>query len=92
MNCCMCRNHGSSSSAFLWVVAVLFILLCLLFFLVYHCVHSVVVFGTVGTGGCSVIGMEVAASREPGCWVGKGLGEGVGKDKGEVSGKDQYRV
>ena len=35
------------------------------------------VFGTVGTDNCSVIGMEVVAGREPGCWVGKGLGGGV---------------
>ena len=39
-----------------------------------------------------MIGMEVVAGREPGCWVGKGLGEGAGKDQGEVDGKDQGRV
>ena len=68
---------------FIWVVAVLLVLLYLLFLLVYHCVHFVVVFGTVGTGGCSAIGMEVVVGREPGCWVGKGLGEGAGKEQGE---------
>ena len=47
------------------------------------------VFGKVGTGGCSVIGMEVVAGREPGCWVGKGLEEGAGKEQGEVAGKEQ---
>ena len=87
MNCCVCKNHGSISSAFLWVVAVLLVLLCFLFLLVYHCVHFVVVFGTVGTCGCSVIGMEVVAGMEPGCWVGKGLWEGAGKERGEVDGK-----
>ena len=46
-------------------------------------------FGTVGTGGCSVIGMEVVAGRESGCWVGKGMGEGDGTDQGEVAGKRQ---
>ena len=51
------------------------------------------VFGTVGTGDYgSVIDMEVVAGREPGYWVGKGLGEGAGKDQGEVAGKDQWRV
>ena len=61
----MCRNSGSSSSAFLWDVDVLLVLLFSLFLLVLHCVHFVVVFGTVGIGGCSVIGMEVVAGREP---------------------------
>ena len=92
MNCCVCRNHGSSSSAFLWVVAILRVLLYFLFLLVYHCIHFVVVFGTVGTGGCSAIGMEVVADREPSCWVGKGLGEDDGKEQGEVAGKEQGRV
>ena len=91
-NCCVCRSHGSISSAFLWVVAVLLVLLCFFFLLVYHCVHFVVVFGTVGTGGCSVIGIEFVDGREPGCWAGKGLGEGAGKDQGEVAGKEQGRV
>ena len=50
------------------------------------------VFGTVGTGDCSVIGIEVVDGREPGCWVGNGLGEGAGKEQGEVAGKDQGRV
>ena len=49
-------------------------------------------FGTVGTGGCSVIGTEVVADREPGCWVGKGLGEGAGEEQGYVAGQDQGRV
>ena len=79
----MCRNHGSSSSAFIWVVAVL------LFLLVYHCVNFFVVFGTVGTGGCSVIGIVVVDGREPGCWVDKGLGEGAGRERGKVARKDQ---
>ena len=78
----MFRNHGSSSSAFLWVVAVLLIILCFLFLLAYHCVHLFVVFGTVGTGGCSAIGIEVVSGREPGFWVDKGLGEGAGKERG----------
>ena len=31
--------------------------------------------GTVGTSDSgSVVGMEVVTGREPGCWVGKGLG------------------
>ena len=47
------------------------------------------VFGTVGTGGFYVIGIEVVSGRESGCWVGKRLGEGSGKDQGEVSGKEQ---
>ena len=38
----------------------------------------------VGTGGCSVIGMDVVAGRGPGCWVGEGLGEGAGKEQGRV--------
>ena len=79
----MCRNRGSSSSAFLWAVAVLLVLLCLLFLLVYHCGHFVVVSGTVGTGDYfSMVGMEVVAGREPGCWVGKELGEADGKGQG----------
>ena len=70
MNCCVFRNRGSSSSAFLWAVAVLLVLLCFLFLRVYRCVHFVVVFGTVGTGDYgSVICMEVVAGRGPGCWV-----------------------
>ena len=89
LNYCVCRNHGSSSSAFLWVVDFLLILLCFLFLLVYHWVHLLVVFGTIGTGGCFVIGMEVVAGMEPGCWVGKGLGEGAGKEQGGVVGKEQ---
>ena len=41
------------------------------------------IFGTVVTGEYgSVIGMEVVAGREIGCWVGKGLGEGDGKEQG----------
>ena len=80
----MCRNRGSSSSAFIWAVSVLLVLLCFLFLLVYHCVRFVVVFGAVGTGGCSAIGMEVVSGREPGCWAGKGLGEGAGKEQGRV--------
>ena len=56
----MCRNRGSISSAFLWVVDVLLVLICFLFLLVYRCVNFVVVFSTVGTGDYgSVIGMEV---------------------------------
>ena len=85
MNCCVCRNRGYRSSAFIWAVAVLLVLLCFLFLLVYRCVHFVVVFGTVGTGDYgSVIGMLVVAGREPGCWVGKGLGEVVGKEQGRA--------
>ena len=84
LNCCVYINHGSISSAFLWVVAVLLVLLYFLFLLVYHCVHFLVVFDTVGTGGCSAIGMEVVAGRGPGCWVGKGLGEGADKEQGRV--------
>ena len=89
----MCRNRGSRSSAFLWSVAVLLVLLCFLFLLVYRCVHFFVVFGTVGTGGHdSVIGMEVVAGRELGFWVGKGLGEVAGKKQVEVAGKEQGRL
>ena len=81
----MCRNHGSSGSAFLWDVAVLLVLLCFLFLLVYHYGHFVVVSGTVGTGDYgSVIGMDVVAGREPGFWVGKGLEEVAVKDQGRV--------
>ena len=41
--------------------------------------------GTVGTGDYgSVIGMEIVAGREPGCWVGKGIGEADVKDHGRV--------
>ena len=81
----MCRNRGSSSSAFLWAVAVILVLLCFLFLLVYRCVHFVVVYGKVSTGDSgSVIGMEVAAGREPSCWVGKELGEADGKEQGWV--------
>ena len=47
------------------------------------------VFGTVGTGGCSATGIEVVAGREPGCWVYKGVGVGAGKERGEVDGKEQ---
>ena len=78
MNCCVCRNHGSSSSAFLWVVVVL------LFLLIYCCVHFFVASGTVGTGGCFEIGIEVIVGREPGCWVDKGLGEGAGREEEET--------
>ena len=93
LNCCVCRNCGSSSSAFLWDVAVLLVLFYFLLLLVYRYVHFVVVFGTVGTGGYGfVIRMEVVAGREPGCWVGKGLGEGAGNEQGEVACKDQGRV
>ena len=45
--------------------------------------------GTVGTGGCFAIGIEVVVGREPGCWVDKGLGEGAGRKRGEVAGKEQ---
>ena len=82
LNWCVCRNNGSSSSAFLWVVAVLLFLLLFLFLLVYRCVHLFVVFGTVGIGGCFAIGIEVVVGRDPGCWVDKELGEGSGKDWG----------
>ena len=75
----MCRNHGSSSSTFLWVVAVLLFLFCFLLLLVYRCVHLFVASGTVGTGGCFAIGIEVVVGREPDCWFDKGLGEVAGK-------------
>ena len=40
---------------------------------------------TIGTGDYGyVVGMEVVAGREPGCWVGKGLGEVAGKEKGRL--------
>ena len=85
MNCCVCRNRGSSSSAFLWGVDVLLFLLCFLFLLIYRCVRFGVVFGTVGTGDYGyVIDMEVVVGREPGCWVGKGLGEVADKEQGRV--------
>ena len=45
--------------------------------------------GTVGTGGCFAIGIEVVVGREPGCWVDKRLGEGAGKKREEVAGKEQ---
>ena len=45
--------------------------------------------GTVGTGGCFAIGIEVVVGREPDCWFDKGLGEVAGKEWGEVAGKDQ---
>ena len=81
----MCRNRGFSSSAFLWAVSVLIFLLCFLFLLVYRCGHFVVVSGTVGTGDSGyVIVMEVFADREPGGWIGKGLGEDAGTDQGRV--------
>ena len=44
--------------------------------------------GTVGTGGCSAIGIEVVAGSKPGCWVDMGLGEGAGKERGKVAGKE----
>ena len=78
----MCEKHGYSNSAFIWAVSVLLFLLCFLFLLVYHCAHFFVVVGTVGTGGCSTIGIEVVVGREPGCWFDKGLGEGAGKERG----------
>ena len=85
LNCCAWRNCGSSSSVFLWAVAVLLVLLFFLFFLVYPCVHFVVVFGMVGTGDYgSVICMEVLAGREPGCWAGKEMGEVAGKEQGRT--------
>ena len=81
----MCRNHGSSSSAFLWVFTVFLVLLCFLFLLVYHSVNCFVVFDTVGTGDSgSVIVMEVVAGRGPGCWVGERMGEAAGKDQWQV--------
>ena len=49
-------------------------------------------FDTAGTGGCSEIGTEVVVSREPGCWVDKGMGEGYGKERGEFAGKEQWWV
>ena len=79
LNCCACINHVSSSSAFIWAVDVLLFLLCFLFLLVYHYVPLFVAVGTVGTGGCSVISIEVVVGREPGCWVDKGMGKGVGR-------------
>ena len=85
MNCCVCRNRGSSSSAFHWAVAVLIVLLYILFLLLYRCVRFVVVLVTFGTGDYgSVIGMEVVAGRETGFWVGKGLVEVAGKEQGRV--------
>ena len=40
---------------------------------------------TVGTGDSgSVVGVEVVVGREPGCWVGKGLGESSCKEQGRV--------
>ena len=43
------------------------------------------VFGTVVNGDYgSVIGMKVVASMEPGCWVGKRMGEVDGKEEGRV--------
>ena len=82
LNCCVCKNHVSSSSAFLWDVAVLLFLLYFLFLAVYHCVHFLVVIGTVGTGCCSAIGVEVVVGRETGCWVDKGRGGVSGKERG----------
>ena len=85
MKCCVCRNRGSSSSAFLWAVSFLLSLLYFLFPLVYRCIHFVVVFGTVGTGDYGyMIGMEVVAGRELGFWVCKGIGEGASKEQGRV--------
>ena len=81
----MCISCGSSSISFIWDVAILLVLLCFLFLLVYCCVNIVVVFGTVGTGDyVSVIGIEVVDGREAGCWVGKGLGEVAVKEHGRV--------
>ena len=40
--------------------------------------------GTVGTGGCFAIGVEVGVGREPGCLVDKGLLEVAGKEQGWV--------
>ena len=81
----MCRNRGSGSSAFLWGVAVLLVLLCFPFLRVYRCGHFVVVSGTVGTcDSGSEIGMEFVAGGEPGCWVGKGVGEAAGKERGRL--------
>ena len=85
----MCRNRGSSSSAFLWAVSILLVILCFLFLLVYRCGHFIVVSGTVGTADSgSVVGMEVVAGREPGFCVDKGLGEVDGKEREEVAGKE----
>ena len=71
---------GTSVANFPWAVAVFLVLLCFLFLFVYHCGHSVVVSNTVGTGDSgAVVGMEVVAGREPGCWVGKGVGDAAGK-------------
>ena len=50
------------------------------------------VFGTVGTGCCSAIGIEVVAGKDPGCWVDKGLGEVASKERRKVAGKDQVWV
>ena len=50
------------------------------------------VFGKVGTGSYSVIDMEVVAGRKPGCWVGKGLGEGTGKEQEGVDRKEHGSV
>ena len=72
----------------MWVVSVIIFLLCFFFLLVYRCVHFFVASGTVGTGGCFAIGIEVVVGREPGCWVDKGLGEGAGKERGEFAGKE----
>ena len=81
----MCINRGSISCAFIWAVAVLLVLFCFLFLLVYNCGHSVVVYDTVGTVDYgSVVGMEVVADREPICWVGKGLGDAADKEKGRL--------
>ena len=85
----MCAYHGSSSSAFLWVVAVFLVFLCFLFLLVYRCVHFFVASGTVGTGGCFAIGIEVVVGRVLVCWVDLGLGVGYGKVRGEVAGKEK---
>ena len=38
----------------------------------------------VGTGGCSAIGIEFFAGREPGCWVDKGRGRGMVRSGGSV--------
>ena len=47
----------------------------------------------VGTGYYgSMIGMLVVAGKEPGCWVGEGMGEGAGKEQGRVAGKEKGRV
>ena len=81
----MYRNRGFRSSAFLWVVAVLLVLLCLLLLLVYRCSHFIVVSGTVGTGDYgSEIGMEFVAGIEIGYWAGKGMGESAGNEQWRV--------